>query len=249
MERYWVMTAAVQTVVQWLLLMGTNRLRGWPGSPMRMGAAAFLGGVYTCLCLGFSWLGAPVWRLTALGLVGLTAFGLSRNALSRCGVFILLHLALEGLAPGVEQGLLRFLVSALGIGALCVMSQDRGQRFVPVELCYRGNRIRLTALRDTGNTLQDPVTGCSVLVVGADAANRLAGLTLHQLKSPIDTMQTVPGLRLIPYRTVGHDGGLLLALRIPDATIGSWKGSALVAFAPEGLDQEREYQGLIGGMA
>jgi len=103
-------------------------------------------------------------------------------------------------------------------------------------------------LEDTGNCLRDPVTGASVLVVGAQAARLLTGLTQQQLRSPLTTLGTIPGLRLIPYRTVGTGAGLLLAMRFQNVRIGSWQGSTLVAFAPEGLEMGHPYQALTGGL-
>ena len=105
------------------------------------------------------------------------------------------------------------------------------------------------ALRDTGNTLRDPITGGEVLVIGADAAGELTGLTQAQLRNPIDSLGTIPGLRLIPYHSIGNEGGFLLALKLQNVKIGSWKGSSLVAFAPEGLNLEGTYQALTGGVA
>ena len=67
------------------------------------------------------------------------------------------------------------------------------------------------------------------------------------MKKPIESIGVIPGLRLVPYRTVGNDSGMLLALRIPKVKIGTWQGSSLVAFAPEGLQPGEEYQALIGG--
>jgi stage II sporulation protein GA (sporulation sigma-E factor processing peptidase) len=106
----------------------------------------------------------------------------------------------------------------------------------------------LTALQDTGNTLRDPITGRQVLVVGADVAQKLTGLTVQQLKKPVENVGLLPGLRLIPYRAVGQEAGLLLALKLPQVKIGTWQGNSLVAFAPEGLSPDGAYQALTGGV-
>ena len=67
------------------------------------------------------------------------------------------------------------------------------------------------------------------------------------------TVETVatgqyPGLRLIPYRTIGQSAGFLAAMRMENVKIGKWQGSRLVAFAPAGLDAEETYQALTGGI-
>jgi stage II sporulation protein GA (sporulation sigma-E factor processing peptidase) len=164
-------------------------------------------------------------------------------------------MALGGIALGVGNGGLGSLVAAAaGISLICAVGfrEKLGSvSYVPVYLSYGGKSVRLTALCDTGNTLRDPVTGRSVLVVGADVAQQLTGLTKQQLQSPVQTMSQAPlsGLRLVPYHAVGQDSGLLLALRMQDVIIGKWKGSSLVAFAPQGLSMEGNYQALTGGAA
>ena len=87
----------------------------------------------------------------------------------------------------------------------------------------------------------------SVLVIDVDAAERLIGLSRHQLCCPVDTIGMLPGLRLIPYKSVGGSG-FLLAMRLSDVKVGSWKGSGLVAFSPEVLSAEGSYQALTGGI-
>jgi hypothetical protein len=90
------------------------------------------------------------------------------------------------------------------------------------------------------------VTGKSVLVVGADIADRLTGLSRRQLSEPVETISEIPGMRLVPYRAVGQPSGLLLALTVRKSKIGGKKGSTLVAFAPQILDESGKYQALLG---
>lgn len=242
-------------LVDFLLLMGTNRLCGYPAGPGMAALAAGLGALYAGACVlpGFAFLGNFLWRAVSLVLMALIAFGWSKNALRRGIVFVFLCMAMGGAALGLGgSGFWGLIASAGCICFLCVAG-FRGRigtsSYVPVELAYGGKRLRLTALRDTGNTLRDPVTGNAVLVIGADAAQKLTGLTQQQLKKPVESMGAIPGLRLIPYRAVGQEGGMLLALRVPEVKIGSWHGSSLVAFAPEGLSSEGAYQALTGGAA
>ena len=123
-------------------------------------------------------------------------------------------------------------------------------RYLPVTIEYHGRTMELTALEDTGNQLKDPLTGRSVLVIDGTQAQTLTGLTQQQLRCPVQTMLSAPisGLRLIPYHTVGQPGGMLLALRIPQVKIGQWKGSSLVAFAPDRVCTDGAYQALTGGV-
>ena len=118
-----------------------------------------------------------------------------------------------------------------------------------MELCYSGKKLRLLALRDTGNMLRDPITGEAVLVVDADAGQTLLGLTLDQLEDPIGAVASasVPGLRLLPYRSIGSPQGMLAAIRLDNTKIGDFRGSTVVAFAPQKLDSEGIYRALTGG--
>ena len=167
--------------------------------------------------------------------------------LRKGAVFALLHLALSGLSFASGGGMWTPLFASAAILCHCNYSMPtQGQRFVPVELSYNDVTLKILALKDTGNCLRDPVTGKSVLVIGGKVAQKLTGLTQAQLKDPAAAMGTMPGLRLIPYQTVGRDHGLMLAMRFQNVKIGHWQGSALVAFAPEGLENT-EYEAITGG--
>lgn len=255
MPVYLDLVIALNFLVDFLLLLGTSRLCGYPARPLRTALAALLGGVYGGLCLlpGLHFLGNVLWRTVSLALMALLAFGVSVSALRRGVVFALLSMALGGVALGLGGSSFWTLVAAAGgVCSLCVVGfrgKLEARSYVPVVLSYGGKRLQLTALQDTGNTLRDPVTGRPVLVIAADAAQQLTGLSREQLRQPVESVGALPGLRLIPYRAVGKDSGLLLALRFPEVKIGTWKGSSLVAFAPEGLSPENAYQALTGGAA
>lgn len=239
-------------LVNIFLLLGVSRMLRGPVSYLRTVAAAVLGGIYggSCMLDGFSFLGSFLWRIVSMILMTGIAFGINRNSLRRGILFILLHLALSGATAGAHQGFWPVLAAGSTLALLGVAAFfERPGRYVPVELRFRGQHIRLTALHDTGNTLTDPVTGESVLVVGADVAQKMTGLTSGQLCDPITAIQAVPGMRLIPYRTIDRPSGMLLAVRVPEARVGNRKGSLLVAFAPAGLDEKGRYQALTGGAA
>lgn len=255
LEVYVDLVVILNFLVDFLLLLGTNRLSGFQAQPGRAALAAALGGLYggACLLPGSRFLGNLLWRLVCLGLMAVIAFGWNRSALKRGGVFLLLSMALGGLALSFGRGDFPTLVLAAGaVWLLCRTSfgDTVGSReYVPLEITYGGNCLRLTALRDSGNTLRDPITGEQVLVLSADAAGKLLGLTEEQLRSPLETLarRPVPGLRLIPYRAVGTAGGFLLGLRFENVKIGSRRQSVIGAFAPEAIGRGEVYQALAGG--
>ena len=242
-------------LVDFLLLMGTNRLAGFPAAPGRGALAALFGSVYAAFCLlpGFRFLGNFLWRCVSLCMIALIAFGFRRDAVKRGGVFLLLSLALGGMALCfTRQNFAALALGAAGVWLLCRVSFGDGavgREYVPVTLTYGGKTVSFTALRDTGNTLRDPITGEPVLVVSGEVAQQLTGLTRRQLSSPLETMaaRPLPGLRLIPYHAVGSKGGFMLAMRFPGAVVGKRQQNVLVAFAAEGLESTGMYQALTGG--
>lgn len=245
-------------VVDFLLLLGTNRLCGYPMGWGRAMLAAAVGGIYGGVCLlpGFQFLGNSIWRIVSLCIISWIAFGFHKNALRRGIIFSVLCMALGGVASGFENsGFFSIVAAAAGICVIVIFGFRGGaigtSTYVPVELHYGGRRVCLTALCDTGNHLTDPLTGQPVLVVEADIAHRLTGLTCQQLSKPSEAILTanVPGLRLIPYHAVGKPNGMLLGMRMNNVKIGKWKGSSLVAFSPDGLSSQGDYQALTGGAA
>lgn len=239
-------------LVDFLLLQGTDRLAGFSGNRKRLLAAAALGAVYggACLLPGFRFLGGTLWRIVSLMLMCTLAFGW--GAWKRWGVFLILSMALGGMALHLRRGGGPVLVlAAAGLWILCRVAfggQVGGETYVPVEISSGEKTLRLLALRDTGNQLRDPITGERVVVIGPEAAGCLTGLTRRELEDPMGTLaaRRVPGLRLIPYHSVGKEGGMLLGMRFPRVTVNGRVGSGIVAFAPAGMEGGT-HQALIGG--
>lgn len=252
MTVYLDLVVGLNFLVDFLLLLGTDHLAGFPGNWKRLLAASALGAVYggACLLPGFRFLGGILWRLISLALMCTMAFGW--GAWKRWGVFLILTMALGGLAFQLQRGGQPILIlAAVGLLLLCRVAfggQVGGREYIPVEISSGEKTLRLLALRDTGNQLRDPITGERVMVIGPEAAGDLTGLTRQELEDPMGTLtaRAVPGLRLIPYHSVGNDRGMLLGMRFPKVTVNGRTCSGIVAFAPKGMDGG-VYQALIGG--
>lgn len=232
-------------LVDLCLLLGVNRLSGHPPGVRRAAAAAALGGGYAGVCLvpGFAFLANGLWRAVSLGLMGWTAFGPGRSGWSRSVLFVILSMALGGMAVCLEAGGFGLAVCAGGLAVLCRMGlRSRGRQLVPVTVTYGGRTVTLLALHDTGNTLRDPITGECVTVLSPEIGEKL-GIPGAVLRDPAGAM--IPGMRLIPARTVGG-GGLLAAVRCESVTIGGRAGGTIAAFAREEFGNG-EYQALTGG--
>lgn len=232
-------------VVNVLMLFAAGELMGGRRNLLRILAGSLFGALFAGFSMvpGFAFLDHFLWRVCSLLLTGLLAFGFSGNAIEKILLFALLHLSL-GSITGSDNGWTSMLLGSAGIGLACLILRKR-QELICVELTYRDQTLQLMALRDTGNTLRDPITGKAVLIVGADIAEKLTGLTPAALRDPVKTMETVPGLRLIPYKCVGSSG-FLLALPIPKAKIDNRQQSTLVALSPNIFGSR--YQALTGGM-
>ena len=133
----------------------------------------------------------------------------------------------------------------------------RGGELALLEAELDGKSLRCTALRDNGNTLRDPLSGRPVIVVRW----RLAACILPEpvpdreaFEAPCVLMERLrldaPRLRtcLIPYRAVGTEGGLLLAVCADRVRIdGGPAPTRLIAFSPTELSDGGAYEAVCPG--
>ena len=242
--------------VDFLLIQGTNRLTGYQENCRNGIRASTFGGVYGAVCAlpGWQFLGNRLWRLVFLMIIGVIAFGLSRSAIQRIPVFLILSMALGGIASGTSvHSWFGLILCGCFLCLLCRVGFLRGignESYIPVQLCWQGKWVNMYALRDTGNVLRDPLTGEQVLICGADVGEELLGLSRSCFRDPVGTVmqKRIPGMRMIPYHAVGNPGGMLLALRLNQAVIAGVKREPLVAFAPEEIAKGEVYRMLTGGI-
>ena len=240
-------------LVDVLLIMGTNRLTGYPVMAGRASVGAALGSVYSGACLlpGFRFLGGNLWRILCLAAMSGIAFGWNRGSVKRGAFLVLLSMALGGMAIGMGQGsVLTILFCAGGVYLFCNLwaGQVKKRRFSQLELCYKGSARKITALVDTGNLLTDPLTGQNVTVVSGRIAREMLGLPEEMLSDPVKALMysSVTGLRLIPYKALGKSNGLLPAVMMDEVRINGKTAGRLVAFSPE-LTGEDGFEALTGG--
>ena len=85
-------------------------------------------------------------------------------------------------------------------------------RVADVDITYRGNKVTLRALVDTGNMLSDPISGKSVIVVENKIASRLIGriASVSGMRGDLDAMDEEDRLklRLIPISTAAGESVL-----------------------------------------
>ncbi len=242
--KYVVLGCAVRFVVSFLLLSAANLLTGKPAKNWRclMGAGVLWGGTFLGGYIPTSgWLGALCYIL-GLNISALMVFPKYPKAIM---LSALLSIVVDAAAVGFSQHPVLSLALVVIIFWVVLQFRQRAKELVAIQFGEGDSNLSLTALYDSGNQLRDPVTGKSVLVVDAKAAQKLTGLSPKQLLDPVGTMGAIPGLRLIPYKTVGNTG-FLLGMRFYDVKIGKTTGSPLVAFSPQSMDGG--FQALLGGV-
>lgn len=155
------------------------------------------------------------------------------------------------------------LLSAAGCyGALTLIFQRTGRHTAPsgelrpVRLTLGERQVSLTALVDTGNTLTDPATGRPVLVAEADCVEELLPPGIRpspaDLRDPAGALERLEDpwrrrFRLLPYRSVGVDQGLLLAVRVDQVQVGEEdRGPMLAALSPTPVSDGGGYRALLG---
>lgn len=242
-------------------LYATGRLSGLPVGRRRLLAAALLGGTYGVLCVLPGW-GAlaslPLQAAAAAGLVW-TAFGRRGLFLRQLLLFFILSCALSGalvaggqiLAGSGPAALSRldwrvfFLAGGLCFAVLSLVFRGGARHAAAGQLCrcvleYRGRRVSLTALLDTGHTLSDSLTGRPVITAYWAALEPLwtpeERAVLSRLErdgGPACLERLGAGFRLLPYRAVGVREGLLLCFPAERAVIdGRELGPVTVALSP-----------------
>ena len=205
-----------------------------------------------CLIFDFPVLLERCGYITVVIISALIAFGFVRASVRAIIVYLFLNLGLWvcvcGFGSAGYLSVIACVISLAVVYFICSISLRSNTRIVKVALHYNGNIKVIKALRDTGNNLRDPLTGRSVLVIGADLANVLFGLTRQQLEHPIQSIESniFPGLRLLPYSSIDNKNGMLLAVKMKHIKIGNWQGNCLVALAPQNITGRGDYQALIG---
>ncbi len=259
--------------VNYLLLYGAGRLGGAGIRRLRLLAGAAVGAAYAVAVYlpHCQWLTFPLWKLLCAALMLLAAYG-GRPATLRLGaVFFALSLALCGAVYGVQllqNGQLRYqgselffpvsfftlLLTAFAVSSACYLLLPRlthsPDSIVPLTLRLGKRQVSLSALRDSGNTLQDPISGDPVLTVYWYSARTLLppGLNASDFEHPATLLLRLKDLspRLIPYRAVGVSSGLLLALPC-EILVENRSFSSLVAFSPTPVSDGGAYEALTGG--
>ena len=251
-----------ELVSDFTLLWAAGKLCQARRRKLRLLGAAALGAGYTLLAVLWPPAASLPGKAAALGLMLLAAYGgekrlgrLSLAFLAMCAVY-------AGAAAAVVwtagRASLRALVFALGISlGVCALpfrfSGRRGGR-ARLRLEQEGRSVELTALRDTGNLLREPLSGEAALIAEEGALLPLLEPALRErlrrtagLPAPERLLVLGPGFRLLPYRTLDGDG-LLLAFRPEKVYVdGDLSPGLWAALSPGPLSAGDGCDALLGG--
>lgn len=259
----------------YLLLLAAGRMAGAGLCRWRIGLGAAAGALYAALIFfpGLVWLAHWPCKLASGVLMALIAFGGEVRLLRVTVLFFGASAALAGAVLGLEllgsvsltleHGvfyspldirllLLLFVACYFVLSLFFRRVGQHGGELVRLEITLGRGVVTLTALWDTGHTLTDPADNRPVVVVYWQAMSEV----LPDWADPSDPIRSVERChaagshqaRLIPYRAVGIECGMLLALRASQVTVdGKSRGQLLVALSPTPLDDGGGYQALMGG--
>lgn len=259
----------------YLLLLLAGRVCAERLVRRRIFLAALLGAAYSAAAVlpGFGWAVNAVGKALTAVLMVLIAYGGAKRPLRCLVVFLALSFALGGAVYAVSlmggDGLknghvavvpLRVLVLSFAVcyALLALVFRRIGvgvqRRTAEISVTFRGKTAGFRALRDTGNSLYDPVTNQPVMVASLDA---LAGLfpdeAREKLRRPaaeafvsVAAMPEYAGVfRLVPFSAIGTGAGLLMAFAPELLVDGAPETGILTAISPEPITGTGEYDAVI----
>lgn len=250
-----------ELAADFMLLLATDRFCAAAVGWKRLLAAATVGACYSVLfaVLGGAF-GTLAMKLLFAALMLITAFGRRRELLRCAAVFAVCSAAFAGIVVavslccngfGAKQLVFSFAAAYALLGIVLRFSAAKGGTVRAV--IKNGDRtVKLTALRDTGSSLRDPLSGMAAII--ADEECLLPLLKAEVCQTLRDTRGEAPekrlealwerglghGFKLLPYSSIGAAGGLLLAFNVEQAELGGKRVGRMVAamspvtIAPQG---------------
>lgn len=253
----------INLIIDYFLCLGSARVCGVKLRRARYLAAAVFGAVYCALSvlpdMDFLLL-API-KLASGVLMALISFGGEAKLLRCCLVFFAVSAFFGGavwvLGGRSENGLYISIsppVLVLSFGLCYALlstvfrrsAKTAARQVLDVKLSLGGKTVCLHALFDSGSTLSDPLTGDRVLVCSAGSLTALFDGTDLRC-SPFELALSLPGFfRLIPYRSVGTDSGMLAAFRPDELLIGGKRCDDVLAAVSAADIQGDGFDSVIG---
>lgn len=264
-------------IANYLILLGTGRITGAVLHRLRVAAGAAVGGIYAVLVLlpAAAWTGGWICKLVVGALIVLIAYGGERRLLKNMISFFCASAGLAGLIIAIEWFGKTALSIQIGvlysdfdlrllilIFIICyfLMSlffrrtgRHAARETVQLTVCLFNATIKMAALLDSGHTLTDPATNRPVIVANANLFHTCLPDGID-LSDPVESLKKcrdsgMKNVRLIPYRAIGIECGMLLALRAEKVLSSNRNlGNLLIALSPTPVDDGGGHDALIGGI-
>lgn len=264
-------------IANYLILLGTGRITGAVLHRLRIAAGAAAGGIYAVLMLlpFATWIGSWICKLVVGILIVLIAYGGEQRLLKNMISFFCASAGLAGLIIAVEwfgktalsiqnevlysdfdlRLLILIFVVCYFLMSLFFRRAGRHtiQETVQLSVYLYNTMIKLTALLDSGHTLTDPTTNQPVIVANAELLRSFLPDGIN-LSDPVESLKKcrnsgLTNVRLIPYRAIGIECGMLLALRAEKVLSNDRNlGGLLIALSPTPVDDGSGHDALIGGI-
>ena len=257
---------AVNLLTDYCIVLASARMTGVILRRGRYALAALFGAVYAALSLlpPLGWLALLPIKAAAGIVMALIAFGGERR-FWRCtalffgtsalfgGAVLALSMA-AGMMPGqaLHRVTWRVLLPTFAVCYAVVATVFRARlrsaerAILPAELTVNGQSLSLRALRDSGCTLRDPVSGQPAAVISASTLEPQLGALPNDPVAAAEVLRDrADGVRLLPYTAVGIPGGLLAAFRPQSLTVDGRPAALLIALSPTPVSAEGEYELLL----
>lgn len=232
-----------ELAADYTMLWAAGKLCGVPRKFIRLISAAVLGASYSVVSVLYLFPAALPVKICMSVIMLLVAYGgekrLATLALALWGMSAIFAGLTVALSVYTARALILSLCISVGVCSIPFRFTGRGGK-AEVLLKTKYGQVSFTALKDTGNRLREPVSGAPVIIVSEEELMPL--LSDSDKANMYDTrgMDTAErflrlrgGFRLIPYQTVGTEGGLLLAFCPEEVYIdGKRKEEMWAAFSP-----------------
>ncbi|MBQ3405039.1 MAG: sigma-E processing peptidase SpoIIGA [Oscillospiraceae bacterium] len=255
----------INLTIDYLSLYCAGLLCGTYARRARLLLSALTGALYSCAALLISHpltAGIQTKALSVLLMI-VIGFGFRQELPRLCTAFFVISFLLGGIcsALGIDRTLPIMLIStSVAVGVKSMFSGSmRGAAaggYSDITIINGDRCVKLRALRDTGATIKDPVTGMGVLIVSPEAVSalfekRAANILTHC--DPADPAAAICSLtalglrfRLIPYRAVGVDRGLLLAFKPEKIVVDKrTRENLIIALSPNQISDNGAYSALL----
>jgi stage II sporulation protein GA (sporulation sigma-E factor processing peptidase) len=270
---------AVNFIMNAIILWGTSRLVGARAPAGRIVLASGIGAAYalTALCLDTAWaesLGARIlvaWVMVFVAFPGRTFWQLLRlTGYVLSFSFMVAGAGLAVWAAGAGTGAWIHPVKWWALAAAAMLAAGGARSMaalfgrkrsmggcMEVEISLGGETAGVTAFLDTGNRLEDPLTGDPVIVAEYNAIRRIIPAEVREAVASGDAEAVAASaspvfssrFRVLPFSALGEAGGLLIGFK-PDSLVierggRRYERAGVVAVCKGPLAPDGSYQALL----